>query len=135
MKGRWYPKTPRMLRTSLTVDRVRGQSLKGAVFFGSGKSLLSSTITPRYSTQVCSKVHLAGLRKYDSMASRSSTSFAISRCRGVSSVVAMSTSSTYMNSSVGYLLVKGRNIWAIARQKVAGELHSPKNITAGSYMP
>src|SRR6266702_8310374 len=90
---------------------------------------------PRYSICGCSKTHLDGFRKYDSSSSRSSTSWTICRCRGRFSLVAMSISSIYTKSSVGYLLVRHRNMQFIAQENVAGELVSPKNITRGWNKP
>jgi hypothetical protein len=76
----WYPRTPKILRTSLTVDRVCGQSWSALVFFGSGLSLLPSTIIPKYVMLDCSNMHLDGWRKYDSALSRLSTSWTICQC-------------------------------------------------------
>ena len=115
--------------------RVRGQSQRLSAFAGSMERVFPSTMTPRYSICVCSKTHFDGHRKYDSLARRSNTASTISLCRSTSFLVAMRMSSMYTNSSVGNWLVRGRNIFAMALQKVAGELVSPKNITVGWNNP
>ena len=49
--------------------------------------------------------------------------------------MAMRISSIYMKSSVGYLLQREWNIFAMVLQKVAGEFVRPKNITHGWNSP
>ena len=124
-----------MLRMSLTLVRVRGHSQRLSAFAGSMESVFPSTMTPKYSMCVCSKTHFDRHRKYDSLARRSKTASTILRCRLTSFLVAIRMLSIYTNNSVGNLSVRGQNILAIALQKVAGELVSPKNITVGWNSP
>src|ERR1700677_1570741 len=59
----------------------------------------------------------------------------IFRWVGVSAFVAIRTSSTKSKTLSGYLSWRGRSIFLMARQKVAGELVSLKYMTVGSYNP
>ena len=69
---------PKVLQTCLTVARLHGQSLRLFALMGSMESVLLSTTTPRYSICFCLNTHLAGQRKYDSLARTSSTVSTIS---------------------------------------------------------
>src|SRR6267142_1496293 len=63
MKGRWNPKIPSVLLTSLTDFRVVGQSLIPAILLGSMLISPCPRCTPRKSTSSCLKTHFDGLRK------------------------------------------------------------------------
>src|SRR5580693_3702046 len=65
MKGRWNPRTPRVLRTSLTDLSVLGHSLIPAIFEGSIVICLFPRRTPRKSISVFSNSHFDGFKKYE----------------------------------------------------------------------
>jgi len=65
MKGRWNPRIPSVLLTSLTDFRVVGQSLIPAILLGSMLISPCPRRTPRKSTSGCSNTHFDGLRKYE----------------------------------------------------------------------
>jgi len=64
MNGLWNPKTPSVLRTSLTDFNIVGQSLIPVILLGSILISPCPRHTPRKSTSGYSKTHLDGFRKY-----------------------------------------------------------------------
>ena len=72
---------------------------------------------------------------HDTLARTSNTASTISQCQGRSFFVVMRISSIYMKSSVGYLLQREQNIFAMVLQKVVGELVRLKNMMHGWNSP
>jgi len=62
MKARWYPTTPRNLRTSRTVLSSVGRSRIPEILLGSIDSSPFLTWKPRKSTSGCSNMHFSGQR-------------------------------------------------------------------------
>jgi hypothetical protein len=80
INGRWNPRTPSVLRTSLMFFRILGHSPIPAILLGSIVISPCPNRTPKKSTSGCSNTHFDGLRKYECCSKRSSSQWFIFRC-------------------------------------------------------
>src|SRR6266576_2179112 len=135
MNARWYPRTPRVLRTSLTDFKVVGHSQSPDIFDGSGCTVPFSSKIPRYSTQCFSNLHFSSLRNNEFSSIMDSTVLTTFLWYVRSFLVAMRMSSIYPWTSSLYWALIGQSSLFIILWKVAGAFLRPKFITIGSYCP
>ncbi len=135
MNARWYPRTPRVLRTSLTDFKVVGHSRSPDIFDGSSCTVPFSSRIPRYSTRCFSNSHFSGLRNNEFSFIMDSMALTTSLWYAGSSLVAIRMSSMYPWTSSPYRALIGRSSLFIILWKVAGAFLRPKFITIGSYCP
>ena len=103
-----------------------------ASFFGSIVIWSGLTIYPRYSISCFSKSHFSGLRNKSSFQHISKIRNVLSHsCLRVSAKIRMLSMYARHHPSV----ISVQKVLFMMRWNVAGELHSPKNITVGSYSP
>src|SRR6266566_7192681 len=135
MNAHWYPRTPNVLRTSLTNFSIVGHSWSPATFDGSGCTVPFSNRIPRYLTQCFSNLHFSGLRNSDSSFIACRTFLTTSLWYVRLSLVAIRMSSMYPWTSSPYRALIGRSSLFIILWKVAGAFLRLKFITIGSYCP
>src|SRR6266700_5275509 len=135
MNARWYPRTPSVLRTSLTDFRVVGHSRSPDIFDGSGCTVPFSSRIPKYSTQHFSNSHFSGLRNNEFSFIMDRTALTTSLWYVRSSLVAMRMLSMYPWMSSPYWALIGRSNLFIILWKVAGAFLRPNFFTIGSCCP
>src|SRR6266850_6252125 len=138
IKGLWYPKTPIVFRTCLTLVSVLGHSEIPVTFEGSIHSPLPVTNHPK--SVICGRIilHFDAFRKYDFSLQVERNACIASSCSALpfaSSVVAIHQSSMYWPVLSLYCSRNGAKSLHIVLWKNAGALHMPKYRTSGINVP
>src|SRR6266850_2302348 len=138
IKGLWYPKTPMVFRTCLTLVSVLGHSEIPVTFEGSIHSPLPVTNHPK--SVICGRMilHFDAFRKYDFSSQFERNAYMASSCSALlsaSSVVAIHQSSMYWPAFSLYCSRNGAKSFRMVLWKKAGALHIPKYMTSRMYVP